>query len=167
MMCQWSHPCYKLQRCWVERDTGINICIWGSSYFPATQAESHRVRITRSSVVSRLLSHTHTLSFTWCQFADVVFPGLRGHWGPYSPFNCTTTYLLFHADGLPFLFFSSQVSHQYISILSHDGEHLSTKHNTCSVNVSFISSDEGRRWKLYPRCTKTWLGLKSECFLLF
>ena len=110
--------------------------------------------------------HTHTSTFTWCQYADVWFLGLWGHWGPYSPISCTTTYLLFHADGLLFLFFSSQVSHQYISILSHDGEHLSTEHNTCSVNVSFISSNEKVRGELYLRCTETWLGPKPDCFLL-
>lgn len=59
---------------------------------------------------------------------------------------------LFHVDGLPFRFFSPQVLQQCISILSHEGEHLGTKHNTCSVNVSFIY--EGMEMKVVSKMYK-------------
>lgn len=39
-------------------------------------------------------------------------------------------YLLFQGDGLAFLCFLSQVSHQLLSIVANDGEHLDTKYNS-------------------------------------
>lgn len=54
--------------------------------------------------------HTHTSTFTWCQYADVWFLGLWGHWGPYSPITASPLTYSFMLMGSPFLFFFTNVS---------------------------------------------------------